>query len=70
MESSEPYHSRSGKSRGGGGGVGQSSVKVIDMTGPQKRVLSSYEEMHESHALPDQMAQKGEEVTVFEIAWV
>ena len=35
-------------SKGGG-----ASVKVIDMTGPQKRVLSSYEEIHNRHARPD-----------------
>ncbi|KAL5481335.1 hypothetical protein EMCRGX_G021472 [Ephydatia muelleri] len=33
------------------------SVKVIDMTGPQKRVLSSYEEIHERHTVPDSAFQ-------------
>ena len=33
------------------------SVKVIDMTGPQKRVLTSYEEIHERHTIPDSASQ-------------
>ena len=30
------------------------SVKVIDMTGPKQRVLSSYEEIHDRHSRPDE----------------
>lgn len=31
------------------------SVKVIDMTGPKQRVLSSYEEIHDRHSRPDEI---------------
>ena len=48
------------KSRSGGGGG--STVKVIDMTGPQQRVLSSYEEIHDHHSRPDEgQPQQGEQ---------
>ena len=44
----------SGSSSGGAG----SSTKVIDMTGPKKRVLSGYDAIHNRHARPDENSQK------------
>ena len=39
---------------GGGGGASEAgSVKVIDMTGPEVRVLNSYDQIHRQHAQPD-----------------
>ncbi len=46
--------SGSGSSSGGAG----SSTKVIDMTGPKKRVLSGYDAIHNRHARPDENSQK------------
>ena len=42
------------------GGGGEASMKVIDMTGPQKRVLSSYEQIHNRHARPDEASLTSE----------
>ena len=43
-----------GASGGTGGGASESgSVKVIDMTGPEVRVLNSYNQIHRQHAQPD-----------------
>ena len=38
-----------------------SSVKVIDMTGPQVRVLNNYGEMKQQHTRPDAGLQEAEE---------
>lgn len=39
---------------GGGGAASEAgSVKVIDMTGPEVRVLNSYNQIHRQHAQPD-----------------
>ncbi len=43
------YRGQPAPSKGGAG----ASVKVIDMTGPQKRVLSGYDEIHNRHVHPD-----------------
>lgn len=53
-ESSDQYRGKSGSSKGAGSGV-----KVIDMTGPQKRVLSGYDEIHNRHAKPNEKSQEG-----------
>lgn len=61
-ENSSQYqmHSGSSSSAGAGPRKGGASVKVIDMTGPQKRVLSSYEQIHNRHARPDEAAVSSE----------
>ena len=45
---------QSGKRVSSRGQKGHTSVKVIDMTGRQRRVLSSYEEIHDRHSRPDE----------------
>ena len=47
---SHEYQGEPASSKGGAG----SSVKVIDMTGPQKRVLTGYDEIHNRHTHPDE----------------
>jgi hypothetical protein len=46
QSSGKRYQARDSKST--------TSVKVIDMTGPKQRVLSSYEEIHDRHSRPDE----------------
>ncbi|KAG8199464.1 hypothetical protein JTE90_000329 [Oedothorax gibbosus] len=42
--------------------IPMSSVKVIDMTGPEQRVLSGYHQIHQQHSKPpDQEAEETEE---------
>ncbi len=49
---------KSGKAVKSRGGVRGPSVKVIDMTGPQQRVLSGYEDIHDRHSRPDEGPQQ------------
>lgn len=65
MQSEDQYRVQSGSQKGAG-----SSVKVIDMTGPQKRVLSGYDELHNRHAHPDEVLQKGRWVCLMRVASV
>ena len=54
LKQKNEYRSSSKGGAGPGGGV-----KVIDMTGPQKRVLTGYDEIHNRHTHPEEASQEG-----------
>ena len=72
LKDSDQYRANNSSSKGGGGGGGGGAevggVKVIDMTGPEKRVLSGYEEIHSRHTKPgDKSTQLKEDIFLPEL---